>query len=175
MFNSPNLRRDLLTFALLAIGLTAILAFLPGTVQGSGKSKVQRADSLVLQWRNNDSLNVAGTGFRAKSLVNVKMGSTQVQQVRADESGNVDVDVPKDLVLAGKEGSSIMVTGRSTSGANRTLISAVPPRAAATGPVDMLPWSLSGAAVLGVAVALWRRRGQAYKGRHIGTPMALAA
>ncbi len=82
--------------------------------------------------------------------------------------------MPEGLVATGASGASIVLAGRSASGTARVLISAIPPRAAVRGPVDLLPWALGAVAALALGLGVWLRRsgpGQAgttpggYRGR----------
>jgi len=117
-------------------------------------------DRLVLSWApDGKQLRVDGYGYRPQDTVDVGLGSDPIQRAQADGTGRVRVTVPEQFVGAGQSGTSIIVTGRSGTGAARVLISAIPPRAAVRGPVDVLPWSI-GAALAGIVVigAVVRRR-----------------
>ncbi|MCA2213951.1 hypothetical protein [Jidongwangia harbinensis] len=116
-------------------------------------------DRLVLTWVDGgEQLQVEGFAYRPRSVVDVRLGSQPLEQARADANGKVSLTVPDDLVATGQSGASIIVSGRSASGAARVLISAVPPRAAVRGPVDVLPWSIAGLAALAVAAGAVHRR-----------------
>ncbi|GAA2701380.1 hypothetical protein [Actinoplanes palleronii] len=132
------------------------------------------ADTLVLTWTDGGDLRVTGFGYRARDLVEVRLGSSPIQQTRGDENGRIEVSVPRPLVATGASGASIVLTGRSVSGAARVMISAVPPQAAGRGPVDLLPWVFGTVALAGLAVVVWRRstgrNGEAprgYRGCHV--------
>ncbi|GAB1640550.1 hypothetical protein [Krasilnikovia sp. MM14-A1259] len=156
--------RTALSLVLVAFGVVA--ALLAHTAPAAAASP-SGPNSLVLSWVNDgDELHVEGYAYRAKSVVDIRLGDQPIQQARADETGRVEVSVPQSLIAAGQSGASIIVIGRSVSGASRVLISAVPPRAAVRGPVDLLPWSLAALAVAGVGFAALRRRGRVTAGAH---------
>lgn len=116
-------------------------------------------DKLVLSWAEDGKrLQVSGFAYRPKAVVDIRLGSEPIQQARSDENGQVRVSVPQTLVAAGQSGASIIVTGRSISGASRVLISAVPPRAAVRGPIDFLPWALAALVVAGLLFGALHRR-----------------
>jgi hypothetical protein len=113
---------------------------------------------LTLAWIDGgDRLEVAGDGYRPNGVVVVRLGSGPIQQARADHVGHVLVDVPSRLIAGGQPGASVIVTGRSRLGTFRSLVSAVPPRAAAVGPIDVLPWLIAGAALTYLALTALRR------------------
>ncbi|MEV6601500.1 hypothetical protein AB0M36_32305 [Actinoplanes sp. NPDC051346] len=149
--------RGTLVVLLTVLGLAAVLL---ASATGAEAASTKGMDKLVLTWvEDGTQLQVEGEAYRPKAVVNLRLGSDPIQQARADENGRVRVTVPQSLITAGQSGASIIVAGRSVSGASRVLISAVPPRAAVRGPVDVLPWSIAGLAVLGLALgALHRRR-----------------
>jgi hypothetical protein len=134
------------------------------------------SDKLMLTWADGGGrLLVAGAGYRARDLVEVRLGSSPIQQARGDDNGRIEISVPETMLVAGSSGTSIVLAGRSVSGSSRILISAIPPRAAARGPVDLLPWALGAVALAALPLGLWlRRRAQGtpgttssgYRGRH---------
>jgi len=146
MTNTAKLLKSLLVAALLVLGVLVPAA----AAQAEVKTGAKASDRLTLTWApDGRQLQVDGFGYRPKGLVDIGLGSNPIQQAQADDTGRVRVSVPERYVAAGQSGTSIIVTGRSTSGASRVLISAVPPRAAVKGPVDLLPWSI-GAGLLGI-------------------------
>lgn len=152
MPNNAKLLKSLLVAALLVLGVLAPAA--------AAQAGTKASDRLVLTWApDGKQLQVDGFGYRPKGSVDIGLGSGPVQQAHADGTGRVRVSVPEQFVAAGQSGTSIVVTGRSVTGASRVLVSAVPPRAAVRGPVDVLPWSI-GAALAGIIVigALLRLR-----------------
>ncbi|BFU44732.1 hypothetical protein [Krasilnikovia sp. MM14-A1004] len=156
--------RTALSLVLLAFGICAALLAhaAPAAAASTGGP-----DSLVLSWvSDGDQLRVEGYAYRAKSVVDIRLGDQPIQQARTDETGRVEVTVPESLITAGQSGASIIVIGRSVSGASRVLVSAVPPRAAVRGPVDLLPWSLAALAVAGAGFGALRRRSRVTAGAH---------
>ncbi|SDT46732.1 hypothetical protein [Actinoplanes derwentensis] len=148
---------------LLALGLSCAL-LLPATPAGA----VAGSDRLVLNWEADGArLNVVGAGYRARDLVEVRLGSSPIQQARGDENGRIEVTVPETLLAAGTSGSSIVISGRSVSGTSRILISAVPPKAAAHGPSDVLPWTVGAGTLVILLAGFWLRR-------RAGSPAATA-
>ncbi|MFC3382570.1 hypothetical protein [Couchioplanes azureus] len=159
MRNLPTSVRSVLVVVLAVLGLgTVVLA--PATAAGAAGTSGM--DKLVLTWiEDGRKLQVEGIAYRPKAMVEVRLGDSPLQQARSDENGRVRLTVPEELIAAGQSGASIIVAGRSVSGAARVLISAVPPRAAVRGPADVLPWSIAGIALVGLALgALHRRRSQ---------------
>jgi hypothetical protein len=158
MRNSTTPGRNVLVVVLTMLGLCGALLLAPAAPAGAATKA--GADKLVLSWvEGGKQLQVSGFAYRPKAVVDVRLGSAPIQQARSDENGQVRVSVPQALVAAGQSGASIIVTGRSVSGASRVLISAVPPRAAGRGPIDFLPWSLVALAVAGLVFgAVYRRR-----------------
>jgi hypothetical protein len=153
----PNLTQP----ARLVLALTAVVFGLFGLLATpTAAVAATTADRLQLTWEGGGTeLRVDGYGYRPKELVEVRLGSSTIQQTRSDETGAVQIRVPDTLITAGQSGVSIVLAGRSVSGTSRMLVSAVPPRAAARGPVDVLPWAIA-CAVIAVAglVVLGRRR-----------------
>lgn len=158
MRNSASTGRLVLVAILTMLGLCGALLLSPA-VPAAAAAKSGN-DKLVLSWADGGKeLQVSGSAYRPKAVVDIRLGSEPIQQARSDENGQVRVSVPQTLITAGQSGASIIVAGRSVSGASRVLISAVPPRAAVRGPVDFLPWSLGAIAVGGLLLgALHRRR-----------------
>lgn len=137
----------------LGIGVAALVAGAAPAAAATG------TDKLMLTWTADGSqLQVRAEAYRPRAVVQVRLGSMPIQEARADENGWVLVAVPDELVAAGQSGASIVVSGRSVSGASRVLVSAVPPRASSRGPADVLPWSIAGLAAAGLAVGALRRR-----------------
>lgn len=154
---NPTARsRRLLTVLATMFGLC--VASLLGTASPVSASATQ--DKLVITWIGDGTqLRVDGFAYRPRDLVDIRLGSSPLRQTRSDDNGRVRVIVPQDLVAPGQSGASIVVTGRSAAGTSRVMISAVPPRAAARGPVDVLPWSVGALAVAGLMLGvLYRRR-----------------
>jgi hypothetical protein len=174
MPNPTNRTRRGLTALATLLGLCAALLATPSPASAGATVP----DKLVITWIDNGTqLRVDGFAYRARAIVEVRLGGTPLRQTRSDDNGRVRVFVPRELVAAGQSGASIVVAGRSAAGTSRVMISAVPPRATARGPVDVLPWSVGGLAVAGLALgALYRRRSPAagavaaaphgYHGRH---------
>jgi hypothetical protein len=153
-FSTPT--RLAVALVVMALGLWGAL-FVTRPAAAGAATKTG-ADKLALTWIDGGrQLQVDGYAYRPKAVVDVRLGDNPLQQARSDESGRVQVTVPQELVAAGQSGASIIVTGRSVSGASRVLISAVPPRAAARGPVDALPWSIAALAIAGIALGALHR------------------
>lgn len=163
-----NARPSRFVLAALAVlaGVGVLLALAPAPAAAAAT-----ADRLQLTWEGDGTeLRIDGYGYRPKEIVEVRLGSSTIQQTRSDQTGAVQVRVPNSLVAAGQSGVSIVLAGRSVSGASRLLVSAVPPRSAARGPADVLPWAIAVIvlAVAGLAVH-GRRRSPApagYRRRH---------
>lgn len=153
----PNLAQP----ARLALAVLAIVFGSFGVLLVPGQAvAATTADRLQLTWEGDGTeLRVDGYGYRPKGIVEVRLGSSTVQQARSDETGAVQVRVPDTLLTAGESGVSIVLAGRSVSGASRLLVSAVPPRSAARGPVEVLPWAIAAVvvALAGLAVRGHRR------------------
>jgi hypothetical protein len=134
-------------------GMALVLDTTPATAATTS------ADKLMLTWADGGGrLLVAGAGYRARDLVEVRLGSSPIQQARGDDNGRIEISVPDTLLVAGSSGASIVLAGRSVSGSSRILISAIPPRAAARGPVDLLPWALGAVALAALPLGMWLRR-----------------
>jgi hypothetical protein len=147
--------RTLVALVVLTLGLWGALTARPAPAGAAVKTGV---DKLVLTWVDGGAqLQVDGYAYRPRAVVDVRLGDRPLQQARSDENGRVQLTVPQELVAAGQSGASIIVAGRSVSGAARVLISAVPPRAAVRGPVDALPWSIGGLAVAVLALGALHR------------------
>ncbi|MFC4065325.1 hypothetical protein [Actinoplanes subglobosus] len=141
-----------LMILLAVFGMALVLDAKPATAAAS-------SDKLMLTWADGGGrLLIAGAGYRARDLVEVRLGSSPIQQARGDDNGRIEISVPDTLLAAGNSGTSIVLAGRSVSGTSRILISAIPPRAAARGPVDLLPWGLGAAALAALPLGLWLRR-----------------
>lgn len=116
------------------------------------------ADRLTLTWvEDGRQLRVEGSAYQPKAVVDVRFGSDPARQARSDAHGRIQVTVPREHTTAGQSGASIVVAGRSVSGASRVLISAVPPRAAVRGPADVLPLSIAALMLAGVALGALHR------------------
>jgi hypothetical protein len=163
MPNPTALAHRLLTTLAAVLGLCAALLLSTPTSASAGDTA---PDKLVMTWiEDGAQLRVDGFAYRPRGLVEVRIGGSPLQQARSDDNGRVQVTVPQELIAAGQSGASIIVAGRSAAGTSRVMISAVPPRAAARGPVDVLPWSIGAVALAGLAVgALYRRRARAADG-----------
>jgi len=156
MFPMPLRRLVSLVAMVLGLGVAALLAHPAPAGAASAQAGM---DTLVLTWIDGgERLQVDGFAYRPKAIVAIRLGSEPIQQARADATGRVEVAVPQALIAAGQSGASIIVMGRAASGASRVLISAVPPRAAARGPVDALPWSVAVVAIAGIGLGVLRRR-----------------
>lgn len=101
-------------------------------------------------------LTVFGVGFRGKSDVNLRVGGGQPLDVRVDDSGTLQIDVPRKDSAAAQPGTSVLAQGRSPSGATRTLVGAVPPLPSGNSPAQFVPWVAGIGAV--VFAGLWVRR-----------------
>ncbi|MEU4221290.1 hypothetical protein, partial [Actinoplanes sp. NPDC026623] len=146
MRNSATTGRRVLVVIMAMLGLCGALLL----TQAAPAAAATRpgTDKLVLSWvEGGKQLQVSGFAYRPKAVVDIRLGSEPIQQARSDANGQVRVSVPQTLVAAGQSGASIIVTGRSVSGASRVLISAVPPQATGRGPIDFLPWALAALAV----------------------------
>lgn len=151
-FSTPI--RTVVALIVMALGLWGALL----TRAEPAGAAVAGADKLVLTWVDGGTqLQVDGYAYRPRAVVDVRLGDSPLQQARSDANGRVQLTVPQDMVAAGQSGASIIVAGRSVSGAARVLISAVPPRAAVRGPVDALPWSVAGLALAGLALGALHR------------------
>jgi len=157
MPNPTALAHRLLTVLATVLGLCAALLLSTPAPASAGATT---PDKLVMTWiEGGAQLRVDGFAYRPRGLVDVRLGGSPLQQTRSDDNGRIQVTVPRELIAAGQSGASIVVAGRSAAGTSRVMISAVPPRAAARGPVDVLPWSVCAVAVAGLALgALYRRR-----------------
>ena len=138
----------------------ALLWMYPAPVGTPVKSA--EADQLVLTWVDGgDQLQIDGAGYRFKAMVEIRLGSDPIVSARADELGRVRLSVPRRLIAAGQPGASIIVAGRSKFGTSRALYSAVPPRAAGRGPIDVLPWAVGAVVLARLGVGVFRRRRRA--------------
>jgi len=163
MPNPTALAHRVLTALATVLGICA--ALLLGS-PAPASATAATPDKLVMTWiEGGTQLRVDGFAYRPRGLVDIRLGGSPLQQARSDDNGRVRVTVPQELIAAGQSGASIVVAGRSAAGTSRVMISAVPPRAAARGPVDVLPWSICAVAVAGLALgALYRRRSRAAGG-----------
>ncbi len=151
--------RDLLVVGAVAAVLSALIYFIPTGAAKKQAHPLTVGKDLTVAWTDgNTRLRVIGVGFRGRSPVRVRIGSEPWREVRADTNGTVVVDVPLDQVAAGQPGTSIILTGRVSSGAARTLLSAVPPVASADGPIERLPWAIGGTVAAAVLLTLYRIR-----------------
>ncbi|MFI1991579.1 hypothetical protein [Actinoplanes sp. NPDC020271] len=160
--------RRTVTALLIVLGACATLLAVarPAAAAVTGSS-----DKLVLTWADGgNQLRVTGFGYRARDMVEVRLGSSPIQQARGDENGRIEIDVPQTLIATGASGTSIVLAGRSVSGAARVLVSAVPPQAAARGPIDMLPWVLAALAALAGLTLVLGARLRRRAGHFVGAP-----
>lgn len=147
--------RRLAAVLLLALALSCAM-LLPA---GQAGAAATTGDRLVLNWEaDGGRLRVVGAGYRARDIVEVRVGNSPAEQTRGDENGRIEITVPETLLAAGQSGSSIVLSGRSASGRARILISAVPPKPSAHGPADVLPWAVGAGAVVILLGGLWLRR-----------------
>ena len=156
--------------SLLPVLLTAVAAIVVLFAPQGASAALTASDQLVLTWTGDGGqLQVDGFGYQPATYVDVRLGSQPVQRTRSDQTGRVRVSVPGTLVSSGQSGASLVLAGRSSSGSSRILVSAVPPAASASGPLDLLPWSLAGAVALMLLAGAVRRLGRRerrYHGRH---------
>lgn len=101
-------------------------------------------------------LTVFGVGFRGKSDVNLRVGAGRPLDVRVDDVGTLQIDVPRSDSTEAQPGTSVLAQGRSPSGATRTLVGAVPPLPSGTSPAQFVPWMAGIGAV--IFAGLWVRR-----------------
>ncbi|GIE75466.1 hypothetical protein Aph02nite_14160 [Actinoplanes philippinensis] len=154
-FLTASAARRAVTVLMIVLAICGTALTLDAKPAGAAAS----SDRLVLTWaEDGNRLQVTGVGYRARDLVEVRLGSNPIQQTRGDDNGRIEVSVPETLLGAGMSGASIVLAGRSVSGTSRILISAIPPRAAARGPVDLLPWALGAVALAALPLGLWLRR-----------------
>ena len=85
-------------------------------------------------------LSVFGVGFRGKSDVNLRVGSGRPLDVRVDDAGTLEIEVPRSDSAEAQPGTSVLAQGRGPSGATRTLVGAVPPLPSGTSPAQFVPW-----------------------------------
>ncbi|MEU4158283.1 hypothetical protein [Actinoplanes sp. NPDC026670] len=167
MTNTSAAARRTVTALMIFLAVCGMALVLDAKPAGAAAS----SDRLVLNWaEDGNRLVVSGVGYRARDLVEVRLGSNPIQQTRGDDNGRIEVSVPQTLLTAGMSGASIVLAGRSVSGTSRILISAIPPRAAARGPVDLLPWGLGALALAALPLGLWLRR----RSRNAAAPAAVA-
>jgi MYXO-CTERM domain-containing protein len=152
--------------------LAAVAAPAPARADGPGYGGT--ADALTVQWEDQSAaLAVYAVGFRGGSTVHLRVGASPERAVTADPSGalrlvvgavagaSADMTVlPMPDATTGRlsPGTSVLVAGQTPTGALRTLVGAVPPPAASTGPADMVPWAAAVAMLGGSAMWLRRRR-----------------
>lgn len=101
-------------------------------------------------------LTVFGVGFRGKSDVNLRVGGGRPLDVRVDDAGTLQIDVPRSDSVEAQPGTSVLAQGRGPSGATRTLVGAVPPLPSGTSPAQFVPWLAGIGAV--VFAGWWLRR-----------------
>lgn len=153
-------RQDRVTFLVIVLVAGFALLAMPMHTSGTAGKPAHPAGNpdLAVAWSpDNRSLRITAYGYRARSPAEVRVGSQPWTPVRTDNTGTVRLEVPADLVAAGRPGSSVIVTGRASAGTTRVLVAALPPRAAARGPIDLLPWTVGAALVLALALAVVRR------------------
>lgn len=135
------------------------------------------ADELAVSWAEQDqvlamgpagpaieleqsglALAVNGVGFRGRSEVVVTVGTNEPITARVDPTGTLALSVDLDRAAAGPQpGTSVVALGRAPGGTSRTLVGAVPPIPAGTGPADLVPW-IVGLGLAGAGVVAARRR-----------------
>jgi len=113
-------------------------------------------------------LVVRGLGFRGKSKVEVRIGSDQPVQARADTAGALAVAIGADELSGAKPGVSVMAVGRNQSGTQVTLFGSIPPVANGSGPMTLVPWAVGSIAIAGLA--LWMRRRHAHHAHDDASP-----
>lgn len=129
---------------------------LGGSVRGVG-AVVQLPVAADPQLQNDSlALLVRGLGFRGKSAVEVRIGSSAAVVTRADSAGALAVALDPDQIGAAQPGVSVMAVGRNQSGTEVTLFGSVPPVADGSGPMSLVPWAAGAVALTGLA--LWTRR-----------------
>ncbi|GAB1640537.1 hypothetical protein KRMM14A1259_09600 [Krasilnikovia sp. MM14-A1259] len=106
---------------------------------------VAAVTGLSMRWTGEQNLQVVAVGYRRREIAEVRVGSSPWRQVRADDNGAVTLTVPVDRAAAG---TTVVVSGRAAAGGSRSLAGGVPPAVAARGPVDLVPWVVSGVLVL---------------------------
>ena len=127
-----------------------------GSVRGVG-AVVQLPVAADPQLQNDSlALLVRGLGFRGKSAVEVRIGSSAAVVTRADSAGALAVALDPDQIGAAQPGVSVMAVGRNQSGTEVTLFGSVPPVADGSGPMSLVPWAAGAVALTGLA--LWTRR-----------------
>ena len=127
-----------------------------GSVRGVG-AVVQLPVAADPQLSNDAlALLVRGLGFRGKSAVEVRIGSSSAVVTRADSAGALTVALDPKQIGAAQPGVSVMAVGRNQSGTEVTLFGSVPPVADGSGPMSLVPWAAGAVALTGLA--LWTRR-----------------
>lgn len=126
-----------------------------GSARGVGAAVLIPAADPQLE---NDALAllVRGLGFRGKSAVEVRIGSSAAVVTRADTAGALAVALDPSQLGAAQPGVSVMAVGRNQSGTEVTLFGSVPPVADGSGPMSLVPWAAGAVTLLGLA--LWTRR-----------------
>ena len=152
--SAPRLYAISLAVAVLAF-VAALSLMGPAPVEAPRKAS---NEELTLAWLAGGDLQVEGLGYRSNGIVEIQFGSGPGQRTHADPTGQVRLIVPHRLIAAGQPGASVVVVGRSRIGTSRTLISAVPPKPAARGPADALPWAGAAGVLAYVSLALLRGR-----------------
>ncbi|MFN8126972.1 MAG: PAS domain-containing protein [Candidatus Nanopelagicales bacterium] len=108
--------------------VTAAAADTPGAPVPESIDGAAAADPTLLSaGMAGPQLSVFGIGFRGKSDVNLRVGGGQPLDVRVDDSGTLQIDVPRKDSAQAQPGTSVLAQGRSPSGATCTLVGAVPP------------------------------------------------
>ncbi len=120
-----------------------------GSVRGVG-AVVQLPVAADPQLQNDSlALLVRGLGFRGKSAVEVRIGSSAAVVTRADSAGALAVALDPDQIGAAQPGVSVMAVGRNQSGTEVTLFGSVPPVADGSGPMSLVPWAAGAVALTG--------------------------
>jgi hypothetical protein len=151
--------------ARVAFVLAAVI-FTAGLLTLSGPSSYQpdRRSSgagLTISWADGGrELQIVAADFRRRSVAQVRVGSQPWRQVSPDDSGTVKLLVPLQAAT-GQVGTTVVVSGRAVSGAERSLVGGVPPIAVGRGPADLVPWLVAALLIAVAAGAALSRRSRA--------------
>jgi hypothetical protein len=159
-------------FVLFALALAAGLLALSGPGSSSPDHRADGAD-LTIGWADGGrELQIVAADFRRRSVAQVRVGDQPWWLISPDESGTVRLSVPLDAATRGQVGTTVVVSGRAVSGAQRSLIGGVPPIAVGRGPVDLVPWLV---AALLAAVAVGAAMSRQSRAAGAGTDPAVPA